>query len=124
MVKLLDNNIVTTCTLYSTTSVRLLGLIYCTKEEPHWKVSMAHDQHLLWTTKGSKASRKDPNLDHYSLYDFFSNANAARLRQGRPIQRIKSAAPRIGQRHLDGKDSVAGSPLGSHVSLRNPSSTP
>lgn len=85
---------------------------------------MAHDQHLLWTTKGSKASTKDPNLDPYSLYDFFSNANAARLRQGRPIQRIKSAAPRIGRRHLDGKDSVTGSPLGSHVSLRNPSPTP
>ena len=85
---------------------------------------MAHDQHLLWTTKGSKASKKDPNLDPYSLYDFFSNANAARLRQGRPMQRIKSAAPRIGERHVDGKDTVAGSHLGSYVSLRNPSPTP
>ena len=85
---------------------------------------MAHDQHLLWTTKGSKASKKDPNLDPYSLYDFFSNANAARLRQGRPIQRIRSAAPRIGPRQVDGKSSVTGSPLESHVSLRNPSPTP
>lgn len=85
---------------------------------------MAHDQHLLWTTKGSKASKKDPNLDPYSLYDFFNNANAARLRQGGPIQRIKSAAPRIGPRQVGSKNRVTGSPLGSHVSLRNPSPTP
>ena len=84
---------------------------------------MAHDQHLLWTTKGMKPSSKD-HLDPYSLYDFFSTANAARVRQGRPLQRIKSAAPRIGGRHPDNKDSMIRSPLGSHASLRNPSPTP
>lgn len=105
-------------------TIIVLGLIYLYQKELHWQTSMAHDQHLLWTTKGSKASKKDPNLDPYSLYDFFSNANAVRLQQGRPIQRIKSAAPRIGPRQVDSKNSVTGSPLGSHVSLRNPSPTP
>lgn len=85
---------------------------------------MAHDQHLLWTTKGTKASSSKDDLDPYSLYDFFSTANAARVWQGRPVQRIKSAAPRIGGRHPNGKDSVIGSPLGSYTSLRNPSPTP
>lgn len=84
---------------------------------------MAHDQHLLWTTKGAKTSTKD-QLDPYSLCNFFSTANAARVRQGRPIPRIKSAAPRIGARHPDGKESIIGSSLGSYASLRNPSPTP
>ena len=85
---------------------------------------MAHDQHLLWTTKGVKTPSTKDNLDPHSLYNFFSTANAARVRQGRPVQRIKSAAPRIGGRHPDDKHSVIGSPLGSHASLRNPSPTP
>ena len=86
---------------------------------------MAHDQHLLWTTKGQKAASKE-HLDPHSLYDFFSTANAVRVRQGRPIQRIKSATPRIGGNYHDSdvKDSIIGSPLGSHASLRNPSPTP
>ena len=71
-----------------------------------------------------KASTKD-NIDPNSLYVFFSSANAARVRQGRPIQRVKSATPRIGGRHPDNTDSFIGSPLGSHSSFfRNPSPTP
>lgn len=81
---------------------------------------MAHDHHLLWTTRGQKTASKQ-HLDPQSLYHFFSNANAARARHGRPIQRIKSAAPRIGERE---RDSIVGSHLGSFASLRDPSPTP
>ena len=83
---------------------------------------MAHDQHLLWTTKGQRATSKE-HLDPHSLYGFFSTANAARMRQGRPSQHIKSAASRIGGNDRD-PDSIVRSPLGSHASLRNPSPTP
>lgn len=84
---------------------------------------MAHNQHLLWTIKGTKASSKhnlDPNI-------FFSSGNTGRPRQGGPIQRVKSAAPRFGRRHPGIKDyeNVNASPLGSHSSfLHNPSPTP
>ena len=82
---------------------------------------MAHDQHLLWTTRGQKAASKE-RLDPHSLYDFFSTANTARLQHGRPLQRIKSAVPRIGGKD---QDSIVGtSSLGSYVSLRDPSPTP
>lgn len=81
---------------------------------------MAHDHHLLWMTRGQKTASKQ-HLDPQSLYNFFSNANAARARNGRPIQRIKSAAPRIGRRE---GDSIVGSPSGSFASLRDPSPTP
>lgn len=86
---------------------------------------MAQDQELLWMTKGQKAVSKE-HLDPHSLYDFFSNANAARLRQGRPVQRIKSAAPRIGGSNHDANttSSSVRSHLGSFTSLRNPSPTP
>ena len=81
---------------------------------------MAHDHHLLWTTRGQKTASKQ-HLDPQSLYHFFSNVNVARARHGRPIQRIKSAAPRIGGRE---HDSIVGSHLGSFASLRDPSPTP
>lgn len=84
---------------------------------------MAHNQHLLWTIRGTKASSKD-NLDPNI---FFSSENTGRSRQGRPVQRVKSAAPRIGRRHLGIKNdnNVNASPSGSHSSfLHNPSPTP
>lgn len=81
---------------------------------------MAHDQHLLWITKGQKTAAKE-SLQPHSLYDFFSPSNAARVRQGRPL-RVKSAVPRISGNSLDAD--IVRSPFESHSSLRNPSPTP
>ena len=84
---------------------------------------MAHDQHLLWTMKGTKASKD--NMDPNSLHIFFNSANTGRPGQGRPIQRVKSAAPRIGGRHPAGKgyNKDNASPLGSHSSFFSQSIT-
>ena len=66
-------------------------------------------------------------MDPNSLHIFFNSANTGRPGQGRPIQRVKSATPRIGGRHPAGKgyNKDNASPLGSHSSFfLNPSPTP
>lgn len=86
---------------------------------------MAHGQHLLWTTKGKKSSKN--HLDPCSiLYDSVDTA-ALRGSQGKLRERIKSAAPRLGENFSKAEtgNSPSRSFLGTNYStVRNPSPTP
>ena len=87
---------------------------------------MAQDQHLLWTTKGQKTVATRDYFDPCSMYNFFHVGTVLRGQQGKLRQRIKSAAPRLGD-HVHGsetRDSFLRSLVGSHASIRNPSPTP
>lgn len=86
---------------------------------------MAHDQHLLRTTKGKKSSKN--HLDPGSiLYDSIDTA-ALRGSQGKLRERIKSAAPRLGENFQKAKtgNSPARSLVGTNYStVRDPWPTP
>ena len=86
---------------------------------------MAHDQHLLRTTKGKKSSKN--HLDPGSiLYDSIDTA-ALRGSQGKLRERIKSAAPRLGANFQKTKtgNSPARSLVGTNYStVRDPWPTP